>query len=365
MAQFIQGESFGGRLGTALGTGIGTGLQQLAQQKLQQLAQRQQGAFWEQLGLPSSIGNLDPGVQRALLDRLEGISLGGQQTAGIPALQQMAQQPGQELPQIPQGIEQVQQQAAVTQPKAGAGITLGPSSAERRHRETLEVAKEKVKQRESEAEQRRIENAFKVTQKEREQYLNEKRQARSDLKELNFMKELNESGKLIDPARYSILKSLHLDVPALLQSPESEAYINATKNFIANARQVFGGRVTNFELEQFLKTIPTLENTKEGRKIIIDKMELLARAKEATYSAYQKVLADPKNKGIPPLDLGDQVEAIAGKQIDKMGKKFLRGYAQHEYENLTDVPREGLTVGKSYVEDESGKKLYWNGKDFA
>lgn len=116
LGQEGQRGSFGQTIGSALGTGLGSGLQALANMKLQQLQQQQGAQRWQQAvpGLPSGLAQLiagsPEGVQKSLLDRLEGLQFGGGQ---------------------PQG--QVQQQPIAQQQP----ITLGPSSAERRHRETL------------------------------------------------------------------------------------------------------------------------------------------------------------------------------------------------------------------------------------
>ena len=347
MAQYIPGESFGGRLGTALGTGIGSGLQNLAQQKVEELSQRrlqaQRGEFWEQLGLPPSVGSLDPGVQKALLDRLEGIGL-PQQPNGLQAIQGMVPQEQQQTTEVPQTQQ-------------SSGIRLGASPTERRHRENLEVNKEKN-------EQKRIENAFRATKETRKEILTDKRTAQKDLDELDFQSGLNESGKLVSPAYYSALKAAHLDIPALLQSPESEAYIASTKNFISNARQIFGGRVTNFELDQFLKTIPTLENTKEGRKIILSKMKNVAQAKVQRYKAYEEVLRE--SKGVPPLDLDEQIERKLDKKLDKFSKKFTQGLQkQQEYGGLSVVKEQNTAPteeGIQFINPVGEHMIIKNGK---
>ena len=52
---------------------------------------------------------------------------------------------------------------------------------------------------------------------------------------------------------------------AILASPELDALLAAQKDFARDARKTFGGRVTNFELSQYLQAFPNLEQTSEGR----------------------------------------------------------------------------------------------------
>ncbi len=132
MAQIIRANNAGANLGQALGTGlssgISTGLNNLINSKMQQVqqqrAQQQGSAFWKGLGLPDQIANqfaLAPeSVQKSLLDRLEGINIGGQQ-------QQMQSQ------QLP---NQLQQQAQ--QPQQQGGLRLGANPVERRQQAQLQ-----------------------------------------------------------------------------------------------------------------------------------------------------------------------------------------------------------------------------------
>ncbi len=104
---------------------------------------------------------------------------------------------------------------------------------------------------------------------------------------------------------------------------QSEAYENASLSFTRNAKQFYGGRVTNFELEQFIKQIPTLRNTPEGRKLISAQWRLLDDTNKALYDAQEKVIE--RNGGFPPPNFGEQVEKESRKRIDKLGKKFKHG----------------------------------------
>ena len=132
------------QLGTGYGQGISSGLQALANLKLQDFSQRQQAALqqqirnqqvaqraqaWQQgLGLPQGhplgqlLGQAEPTEVRALLDRLEGLN--------VP----MKGRPGQE-----------QQPGAPQTQQLGGGLTLGPGSQERRHREQMDIAQKKLK----------------------------------------------------------------------------------------------------------------------------------------------------------------------------------------------------------------------------
>jgi hypothetical protein len=105
--------------GASFGTGLGSGIAYLAEQKLNQITKgheiKQAAQFWKGLGLPDQqamqFASAPKEVQKSLLDRLEGVNVGGQV-----------------------GQSQVTGQTA---PQPG-GVTIGANPAERRHKETLQ-----------------------------------------------------------------------------------------------------------------------------------------------------------------------------------------------------------------------------------
>lgn len=75
-------------------------------------------------------------------------------------------------------------------------------------------------------------------------------------------------------------------------SPEAQAYSNIINSFTTTAKDSYGAVVTNFDLQQFMKRLPTLANTKEGRNLIFDYMkkirEIDTRRNKALIDVYNK-----------------------------------------------------------------------------
>ncbi len=70
------------------------------------------------------------------------------------------------------------------------------------------------------------------------------------------------------------LKNGDLRIPAGA-SPEAQLYVKTVNEFTKNAKDTYGSRLTNFDLSQFLKRLPTLSNSKEGRELIIRQMKII------------------------------------------------------------------------------------------
>lgn len=69
-------------------------------------------------------------------------------------------------------------------------------------------------------------------------------------------------------------KTGELIVPAGA-SPETQLYVKTINDFTTKAKDSYGSRVTNFDLSQFMKRLPTLANSKEGRELILKQMEII------------------------------------------------------------------------------------------
>lgn len=354
MAQiFNRPPSIGESIGTGLGTGISSGLQQLLSSKLQEI-QNQKGASQLQ-----SIFGFSPEESQFFVSRPELLSeylkRGGGMAAAQPQ-QESAMAPLQELmPPEQSGIQALQQQLGINpsqamaeqaqqqpqqpesqalQQQSGKKPTLRevftqPTAAEKRDLKKIEIAERKAKAQEEQFKQKEEreakKTAFKETKAERKQIIDKARAARQNLHDLNRMEELEKEGKLDTPGYVEFLKRSGLDIPALL-NPGSEEFNKIAANFIRGAKDTFGSRISNFEVEQFLRTLPNLSQSPEGRKRVIANLKYLNRADIEYNEALKDIMA--KNKNIPPLDLLEQVDLKVDKKLSKLADKFKEDLAK-------------------------------------
>ena len=303
-------------LGSSLGTGLGQGLAALAHGKLNQIVQQKEAErntqLWKSFGLPEetarSFASAPVELQKSLLDRLEGASFGGQQQQA---------QPGQEgQQQVAQQQQMAPQQAQPGQPvgqqqQAGQQITLGPSSVERRHRETLGQQKELAQ--------------YKATKEIRQEITKNAFEARQDLKDFDRMEALEKESKLDSAGYAEFLKRSGYDIPALMNEG-SEEFNKIQANFLRNAKTYFGARITDADLNQFLKMVPSLSQSPEGRKRVMANLRYISRAKLGYFDAMKEVIAE--NKGTPPMDLDERVFDKTEKKMDALVDKFKEDLAK-------------------------------------
>lgn len=121
-----------------------------------------------------------------------------------------------------------------------------------------------------------------------------------NLESIQRMQEAQAAGNLNSPAYIALLKGSGLiDIPALL-STDSALYDKESKRFMRGMKEVYGGKVSNDEMKQFLKTLPSLDMNPSQRHKLMAIMEDQARLKIAKSEIAQRILKE--NRNIDPLD---------------------------------------------------------------
>jgi hypothetical protein len=315
-----------------IGRNVASGLSNLANYKLGEMQQRQ-AAHGIRTLLPnltseqaSSFSYLSPEIQQLYVkNALEA----PQNQAYAQALGLFNQTPENSL--MAEQAPAVQQQQGVRNPfeyasepvvdlqnTAQKEITKQPLPA-LNAKQATEFAK--LKQKEKAADRADVASKFKATQEERTKISDKARAAKTRLHDLERFEELEGKGEgvLNTPGYVEFLKRSGLDIPAL-GTPESEEFSKIAANFIGGAKEAFGGRVSNFEVEQFLKTIPSLSQSPEGRKRVISNLKRLYRGDVAYNDTKKEIIKE--NKGIPPYDLADQIDDRIDSRLDKISDQF-------------------------------------------
>lgn len=152
--------------------------------------------------------------------------------------------------------------------------------------------------------QRQKEHAFSQTEKIREAINERARSARDRKEDIALQRDLDESGKLDKAGYVEFLERAGLDIPALL-SPESQLFQKTQQAYQRDAKALYGGNVSNFEVDQLLKGIPTLSSSKKGRMLLYPALDRFQDDQIAYQDAMKKIIKE--NNGIPPLDLNEQI----------------------------------------------------------
>lgn len=237
-----------------------------------------------------------------------------QQVPQIPRdMDQYAQGQVQDVPQIPRDLQMAPQRTINDLSSSELAQLIATAPSEQAARRLQPILESKIAQ-----EKRDIE-AFKETAKDRKEILEKAKSARQNLQDLERMEELQAEGKLDTPGYAEFLKRSGFDIPALMNEG-SEEFNKIAQTFMRDAKTYLGSRISNFELEQFLRTIPSLSQSPEGRKRVIANLKRFNRVSLEYNNAMKQVMAE--NKGAPTFDLLEKVDDKVEKRMDYLSEQF-------------------------------------------
>lgn len=151
----------------------------------------------------------------------------------------------------------------------------------------------------------------------------------SDIR-LDRMQKLVDSGKLNRPELANLVKgfkipftSTHIGLPQNWLTPESQEFDKLSTDFVKGAKNVFGSRMTQGEVDLFLKTVPSLTNSDEGKKVLIRNLKLMNDAVKVKKNALDAIRE--ANGGTYPANLDELVEEVAGPRLEQIKDQFVSG----------------------------------------
>ena len=327
-------------LGSALGQGLGQGISSSIQQQMRQsvidkaLGMIQPGM--SPLQKYSALSSLDPESRQEVLGLMQAEEAARAKQAQTSALDRvLAQQLGAGLGE--EGAQGPYQSRGILEQDLAM---LNPQD-----KKFLIDQQQKLRQEQREIEKRGFEE-----KKYARDVLAETRDARKNSQQLKMnlskMKKLNESGKLTGQKTAVLLEKFNIPV-SVLGNPNSEEFEKLSYDLLKGIGAVFPGRILQSEVENFLKTIPKLTNSEEGRRRIIQNMEMLTEIPEIKAKAEREVIKE--NKGKVPVDFEDQVFERIAPELSSLQEKFAESVAK-EVPSQQEIP-------KGYIKIRKGREV--------
>jgi len=228
---------------------------------------------------------------------------------------QMPQQSQQQAPALQQ-LQQSTQQA----PRNIVERLQQPTRKEQREEEQLQLQKQNLEFKKEQAATKNELAAWKDSEKFRDKLYEKKEAAIADLEVLESMRDKVENGELDTPGYINMLEGYGLGNIGSLLKPGTQAFKKERQQFMKRLRPLFGGRITNLELEQFIQGIPDLMQSPEGQARLIAQFMKEAQINAAGWDLMWDIIDE--NKGQSPHDLQRQVDKRLEKVRDKAAEEF-------------------------------------------
>jgi hypothetical protein len=175
---------------------------------------------------------------------------------------------------------------------------------------------------------------------------------------LKEMEKLNNTGKIMGRGKHYLLnfvgskvggKEGGKDLVDLFSNEETQRFNKLIMQFLRGAKDMFGSRPTQWDIQSMMTAFPRLAQSEPGRREIIRDCIKINKSLEMEHDIASNIV---KKEGIPSrydlsLVVGDQVK-------------------QREGELALGEPERGgperFIVGKEYTNKTTGEKGIWNGK---
>lgn len=340
MVQIIKDPGRWSSFGSSVGRSLGEGLQALAAQKLNDMRNRQ--ALEQKQNMFSNLGytSADASVLSSLPENLQLAYMTEFTPPGIPQMQANTQ-----LEQAMGALQMKKQPTIAQQPVAvpeATPVISKPVMAPPLRMTTTQRLKAEQMDRKREIEDRRLKS--KIAKEERVHQYHVDKETKEVYKAINDeaesayqadrrisrMETLVGKGDLTRPRWHAILKTISQGVMGhginlhSLESPDSQEFLKLSQEFLKDAKKIFGARVTNMEIENLLKMIPSLSQSREGKLRVINNMRLYNEGSLIKKKAMDDIISE--NNGKRPMNLKALVDKRTKKDLDIVAKKVIEGY---------------------------------------
>ncbi len=164
---------------------------------------------------------------------------------------------------------------------------------------------------------------------------------------LNRMEALKDSPDIISPLGAYLTNMLGLPV-SLTSSADTEEFQKLAAQRGLNVASAYGfGRILQTEFNNFLQTIPSLLNSREGKTRIINTLRYFDNLAISRYENYRKLLSERKT-GERARDLEGKLTEAMKPQYEKFGEVLKYG---DEIVEMKDPEGKAGKVRKSQIEE--------------
>ncbi len=143
-------------------------------------------------------------------------------------------------------------------------------------------------------------------------------------------------------------------------SPEAQEAVKLITDQIKGAKDTFGARVTNFDAQTFLKTLPNLLNSPDGRRRVLRDLKMI---NEINQMEEQGILDVIDRNGGPENISVSKAKRIFSKEFEPKRKELAQEFANPEKKEFNAPPNPANYNGKR-LQDEHGKIFISNGKEW-
>lgn len=360
------GEEIGSNLGQGLSQGFLAGQEQAEKSRIMQqlgidpriakLPEEAQAAYFKQAFSPEKQMTPLQQSQKALTDeRLKALQ--GQQDL-FKRLNEQPQSPSFEQSHEKQGIsnapEEILRQVAAFKGQPGeAGIIGNMAEAELNKR-----SEERKGKTEKEKEYFKM-NEPKLIELSDNQRKLEMEQARYDRLN-NLFSDPSKFPSTFTAALFSKEGQIN-DLAYSQLTPEAQEALKLIIDSTSNIKDTYGARVTNFDLQTYLKKLPSLLNSPEGKMRVLRDLQIMNKLNQLHASGIQEIFEEAGGTDKIPYS---KAEARYKKRYGGLEKDLKDQFVNPEKATFKEMPDANKFLGRKIKNPETGEVFISDGKEW-
>jgi len=148
-----------------------------------------------------------------------------------------------------------------------------------------------------------------------------------------------------------------------LLSPEAQEAIKLIQDELSGAKEFFPGRVTNFDVGQYLRRLPSLMNTPEGRQRVLRDLKSINEINQLYNRGVEEVFEE---KGGTDKIAFSTAQRLAGKKYEKQIDQINKEFINPDKKNLSELPNpsDPQYLGRKVRNKKTGEIVVSDGKEW-
>lgn len=146
-----------------------------------------------------------------------------------------------------------------------------------------------------------------------------------------------------------------------LLSPEAQEAIKLIIDSTSNIKDTYGSRVTNFDLQTYLKKLPSLLNTSEGKSRVLRDLQIMNQLNQMHTNGIMEVFDEAGGTDKIPYS---KAEAIYKKKYGPQEKRLRELFVNPEKHSFKDMPNAFEYLGRKIKNPETGEIFISDGNEW-
>lgn len=148
---------------------------------------------------------------------------------------------------------------------------------------------------------------------------------------------------------------------AALLSPEAQEAVKLVSDELSGAKDTFGARVTNFDLQSYMKRLPTLLNSAEGRRRVLRDLRIMNKINQLHHEGILNIVDKHGGAGKMPISKAERIFKNEYKdEMEELRDEFVNPNKK-SFSSLRDP---ASYPGKRMIDEETGQIFKSNGQEW-